>query len=74
MTRVLRYPRLSALSVFAVMACALGRDACVSASLHGWAQVLLIATLVLLQDTEYLFLRKAQGLSAHKKQLQMQAE
>ena len=48
MTRVLRYPRLSALSVAAVMACALGRDACVSASLHGWAQVLLIATLALL--------------------------
>ena len=48
MTRVLRYPRLSALSVVAVMACALGRDACVSASLQGWAQVLLVATLALL--------------------------
>ena len=48
MTRVLRYPRLSALAVFAVMACAIGRDMCLSASLHGWAQVLLIATLVLL--------------------------
>ena len=48
MVRVLRYPRLSALCCAAVMACALGRDMCVSASLHGWAQVLLVMTLVLL--------------------------
>ncbi len=48
MTRVLRYPRLSAASCVAVIACAIARDACVSALLTGWAQVLLIATIVLL--------------------------
>ena len=47
MTRVLRYPRLSALSCITVMLCALGRDACVSAGLAGWAQVLLIITIAL---------------------------
>lgn len=48
MTRVLRYPRLSALACAAAMLCALGRDICVSASLDGWARVLLVATLALL--------------------------
>lgn len=48
MTRALRYPRLSALCCIAVFACALGRDACVSMGLAGWAQVLLVATIVLL--------------------------
>jgi len=48
MTRVLRYPRLSALACAAVMACALARDACISAALPGWPQVLLIATVLLL--------------------------
>ena len=48
MTRVLRYPRLSTAACVAVTACALGRDACISAGFSGWAHVLLIATLVLL--------------------------
>ena len=48
MTRVLRYPRLSAAACAAAIVCALARDACISASLAGWAQVLLIATIVLL--------------------------
>ena len=47
MTRVLRYPRLSALCCVTVMLCALGRDACVSAGLAGWSQVLLIITIAL---------------------------
>ena len=48
MTRVLRYPRLSAAACMAVIACALGRDACIAAGLSGWPHVLLIATVVLL--------------------------
>ena len=44
--RVKRYPRLSALCCAVTLACALGRDACVSAGLHGWAQVLLCATVL----------------------------
>lgn len=48
MVRVLRYPRLSATACLAVMACALGRDVCVSYMLTGWANTLLIATIVLL--------------------------
>lgn len=44
MTRVLRYPRLSALVCAATFACACGRDVCVNAGLHGWALVLLVAT------------------------------
>ena len=48
MTRVLRYPRLSALSCAGVMLCALARDFCLSASLDGWARVLLVETLALL--------------------------
>lgn len=48
MTRVLRYPRMSALACIGTMVCALARDVCVSASLDGWARVLLAATLALL--------------------------
>lgn len=48
MTRVLRYPRLSAAACAAAIACAIARDICVSAALAGWAQVLLIATIALL--------------------------
>ena len=48
MTRVLRYPKMSALACRGAMLCALARDFCVSASLHGWARVLLVATLALL--------------------------
>lgn len=48
MTRVLRYPRLSALACAGAMLCALLRDVCVGASLHGWARVLLVMTLALL--------------------------
>ena len=48
MTRVLRYPRLSIAAGIAVMACALARDACISAALPGWPHVLLIATIALL--------------------------
>lgn len=51
MTRVLRYPRVSALLCTATIACALLRDVCVSASQDGWAQVLLIATAALLALT-----------------------
>ena len=48
MTRVLRYPKMSVLACMGAMLCALARDFCVSASLHGWARVLLVATLALL--------------------------
>lgn len=48
MTRVLRYPRLSAMACIGAIACALARDACISAALPGWPQVLLMATLILL--------------------------
>lgn len=48
MTRVLRYPRMSALCCMGVMLCALARDACVGAGMHGWARVLLVATLAML--------------------------
>ena len=44
--RVKRYPRLCALCCAVTLACALGRDACVSAGLHGWALVLLCATVL----------------------------
>lgn len=44
--RVKRYPRLCALCCAVTLACALGRDACVGAELHGWAQVLLCATVI----------------------------
>jgi len=46
--RVLRYPGLSAAACMAAIACALGRDACVSAALTGWADTLLIVTIALL--------------------------
>jgi len=48
MVRVLRYPRMFYFFSMLTIACALLRDACVSASLIGPAQVLLIATIVLL--------------------------
>ena len=48
MTRVLRYPKMSALACMGAMLCALTRDFCVSASLDGWARVLLAATLAML--------------------------
>lgn len=48
MTRVLRYPRLSAAACLAVMACAVARDACIGAGISGWPHVLLIATVALL--------------------------
>ena len=48
MTRVLRYPRLCAVMCVLTIFCAVLRDACVSASLDGCAQVLLYATFLLL--------------------------
>lgn len=48
LVRVLRYPRLSALSCTCAMALAIGRDLCVSHDQSGWADVLLILTLVML--------------------------
>ena len=48
MTRVLRYPRLSALLCALTIACALARDACISTAQHGWAQAMLVATIALL--------------------------
>lgn len=48
MVRVLRYPRWSAFACVCVMLCALGRDVCIGYGMHGWAQVLLVATGVLL--------------------------
>lgn len=48
MVRVLRYPRMSAILCVLSVLCALMRDFCVGASLHGWASVLLVITLVLL--------------------------
>ncbi len=46
MVSVKRYPRLSLFCCAVTLACALGRDACIGAGLHGWGQVLLCATLV----------------------------
>ena len=48
MVRVRRYPRMSALLCAVTLACALLRDLCVSASLEGWARVLLCMTVLLL--------------------------
>lgn len=48
MTRVLRYPRMSAAFCAGVLSCAVARDLCVSAGQDGWARVLLVVTLVLL--------------------------
>ena len=48
MVRVLRYPRMFYFVTALTIACALLRDACVSASLTGLAQPLLVITIVLL--------------------------
>ena len=48
MTRVLRYPFLSAVSCLSALACAIARDICVGEGLTGWARVLLVMTFVLL--------------------------
>ena len=48
MVRALRYPGLSAAACAAAVVCALGRDICVGAAMTGWANTLLIATVVLL--------------------------
>jgi len=48
MTRVLRYPRMSAILCTLTIACALARDYCISASLYGYSLPLLYATLFLL--------------------------
>ena len=48
MTRVLRYPFLSAVSCLSALACAIARDICVGEGLAGWARVLLVMTFVLL--------------------------
>ncbi len=48
MIRVLRFPRLFAAACAASIACALARDVCLDASLYGYAQVLLYATMTLL--------------------------
>jgi len=47
MVRALRYPGLSAAACVSAVACALGRDACISAGLTGWANTLLVATIAL---------------------------
>ena len=48
MTRVLRYPFLSAVCCLSALACAVARDICVGEGLFGWARVLLVMTFVLL--------------------------
>jgi len=48
MVRVLRYPRLCALSCAGAMIAAVGRDLCLSRELLRWADVLLVVTLILL--------------------------
>ena len=48
MTRVLRYPFLSAVCCLSALACAVARDICVGEGLSGWARVLLVMTFVLL--------------------------
>lgn len=48
MTRVLRYPFLSAVCCLSALACAVARDICVGEGLAGWARVLLVMTFVLL--------------------------
>lgn len=48
MVRVLRYPRLFALSCAGSMVLALARDFCVSGGHDGWADVLLVLTLMML--------------------------
>ena len=67
MTRVLRYPRMSAAMCALVIACALLRDLCVSLALAGYARVLLHATFILLPVCMALlscrFVVDAQGVS-----------
>lgn len=48
MTRVLRYPYLSALCCLSAIACAAARDFCIGQGLAGWGRVLLAGTLILL--------------------------
>lgn len=48
MTRVLRYPRLTAAVCTGAILCALGRDFCTGAGQGGWARVLLVITFALL--------------------------
>lgn len=48
MTRVLRFPRLSAASCIAAIICAAARDLCVAQGLGSWALVLLFAVFLLL--------------------------
>ena len=66
MVRVLRYPRLFFLCCTATVVCALLRDICVSASLHGYARMLLFVTCILLALTLILmscrFFVDAQGV------------
>lgn len=48
MVRVLRYPRMCMAACASAIVCALARDICVGRALQGWANVLLLATLLLL--------------------------
>lgn len=48
MTRVLRYPFLSAVCCLSALACAVARDICVGEGIAGWARVLLVMTFMLL--------------------------
>lgn len=48
MTRVLRYPRMSAILCALTLGCALARDYCISAALYAYSLPLLYATIVLL--------------------------
>ncbi|MBR2942579.1 MAG: hypothetical protein IKB82_04185 [Clostridia bacterium] len=46
MVRSLRYPRMCVFVVAITLLCALGRDVCLSAQMLGWAQMLLLATVL----------------------------
>ena len=48
MVRALRYPRISVFACVMTLLCAAARDICTGAGLHGWAQVLLMVTLLLI--------------------------
>lgn len=48
MVRALRYPRISGFACAMTLLCAVARDICTGAGLHGWAQVLLMVTLLLI--------------------------
>lgn len=48
MVRALRYPRVSGFACVMTLLCAAARDICTGAGLHGWAQVLLMVTLMLI--------------------------